>query len=431
VVARSNRALEAERGSGALYLVPVQGGEPRPLLIPDSGRHHLFPAFDPAGRSLAFASCGDLGPSCDISLVTLTSDFLPQGRPRQIKQVSADLAGLAWAADGRSLVYSAGTSINDYFLWRLEVAGAEASRLDIASAGAVFPAVAFKGPRLVFSRQMSDQDIWRVEVGGKSEPFLVSSMLDLNAEFSPDGRHIAFASARGVDRVAIWLSDANGANLAQLTRGPGTYDGSPRWSPDSRWIAFDALGNDARRSVHVVASMGGQSRHVTSSFPWSNKVPSWSRDGKWIYFTSDRTGRWEIWRIPAQGGTAEQITTAGGYVALESADGKILYYTKMGIYGGEPLYARALGGSEERKVLERVAGRGFVVFEDGIYYLADTGARTIEIRFYEFATGRSRIVSAIEGPPGLGLSVSPNRKTILFTKFVSAGADLMLIENFR
>jgi hypothetical protein len=138
VVARSNHALKGER-LGALYLVPVLGGEPRALLIPDPGRHHLFPAFNPAGRLLAFASCGDVGSDCDISLVVLSTDFLPQGRPRQIRKVAADLAGLAWAADGRSLVYSAGTSINDWFLWRLDVTSGEAKRLEIASAGAMFP----------------------------------------------------------------------------------------------------------------------------------------------------------------------------------------------------------------------------------------------------------------------------------------------------
>ena len=431
VLPKSNSAPKTEPNWGALYLVPVQGGESRPLLIPEAGRYYLFPTFDPDGRSMAFASCTEVGPACDICLAALGADFLPQGRPRQIKRVAAELAGLAWAEDGRSLVYSAGTSINDYFLWRLDIAGGEPKRLEITAQEALFPAVAPKGRRLAFSRQMIDQDIWRVEVGGKPEPFLVSTMLDLNPQFSPDGRHIAFASARSVDRVSVWLSDANGGNLAQLTRGPGTYDGSPRWSPDGRWIAFDALGNDGRRSVHVVDSAGGPPRHLTSGFPASNKVPSWSRDGKRVYFTSDRTGRWEIWRIPTRGGEAEQITSEGGYVALESRDGKTLYYTKTGTYGGEPLYARRLGGTEERQVLERVVARAFDVFEDGIYYLAPTGARTAEVRFHEFATERSRSVSAIDAQPGLGLSVSPNRRTILFTKYVSAGIDLMLIENFR
>jgi hypothetical protein len=150
-----------------------------------------------------------------------------------------------------------------------------------------------------------------------------------------------------------------------------------------------------------------------------------------VYFTSDRTGRWEIWRIPLQGGMAEQITTNGGYVGLESADGNSLYYTKTGSYGGEPLYVRRFSETEETQVLEHVAGRAFDLLADGIYYVASTGPRTAEIRVHEFGTGRNRVVSAIEGSPGLGLSVSPDRSRVLFTKFVSAGTDLMLLEDFR
>jgi Tol biopolymer transport system component/tRNA A-37 threonylcarbamoyl transferase component Bud32 len=430
VVAKLRHQPKSNPDEGALFLVPVQGGEPRPLLVPESGRSYGSPAIAPDGHSLAFASCGDTGPTCALSLASFNPDLVPQGRPRKIRDVPAQIAGVAWTADGRSIIYSAGTSMNDYFLWRVDLAGTEPKRLDIASQGSIFPAVALKGNRLAFSRFLSDQDIWRLEAGGRPEPFLVSSMVESNAQFSPDGRHIAFASGRSVDRVAIWLCDANGASLAQLTRGPGTYDGSPRWSPDGRWIAFDALGNDGRRSIRVVDSSGGQPRQLTSG-PLSSRLPSWSRDGRWIYFSSDRTGRSEIWRMPAQGGAAEQITQDGGYVALESVDGKTLYYTKSGSYSGVPLYARPLDANEERQVLDQVAGRGFVVLEDGIYYLSYTGLRTAEIRFQELATGRSRAVGPIPAPVGLGLSVSPDRKTFLFAEWAAAEFDLMLIENFR
>jgi Tol biopolymer transport system component len=434
VVAKLRHQPKSDPDEGALILVPLQVGEVRALLVPESGRSYQSPAIAPDGRSLAFASCGDSGPrTCALSLVGINPDLLPRGRPRQIREVRAQIAGMAWTADGRSIVYSAGTGVNDYSLWRVDVAGAEPRRLDVASQGAMFPAVALKGNRLTFARFMSNHDIWRLELGGRPEPFLVSSMLDSNAQFSPDGRHIAFASGRSADRVAIWLSDVNGSSLAQLTGGPGTFDGSPQWSPDGRWIAFDALGKDAQQSITVVDSIDGQPRQLTSG-PLSGKRPSWSHDGRWIYFSSDRTGRGEIWRIPAEGGEAEQITQDGGSVALESPDGKTLYYTKSSSYWqypGVPLYARPLGRNEEKQVLDQVAGCGFVVFEDGIYYLGYTGLRTGEIRFQEFATGRSRAVGPIPAPVGLGLSVSPDRKTFLFAEWVAAGTDLMLIENFR
>jgi Tol biopolymer transport system component len=308
-------------------------------------------------------------------------------------------------------------------------AGAEPQRLEMASQGAFSPAVARKGNRLAFSRLMSDDDIWRLQGEGKPQPFLVSTMHDSSSQFSTDGQRVAFASARGVEGIAIWLANADGSGVAQLTRGPEGYHGSPRWSPDGRSIAFDAQGKEGRRNIKVVDSGGGQPRQLTDG-PFSSAVPSWSRDGKSIYFTSDRGGRFEIWKAPAQGGAAAQITQEGGYVALESADAKTLYYTKSS--GGDgPLYARLLAGGGEKQILERVSSRGFVVFEDGIYYLVRTGQRNYEIRFYVFATGHSRMVSAFEGRLNLGLSVSPDRKTFLFTWVVSSGSDLMLIENFR
>ena len=117
-------------------------------------------------------------------------------------------------------------------------------------------------------------------------------------------------------------------------------------------------------------------------------------------------------------------------MARESADGKTLYYTKTSSSG--PLFGRPLSGGDEKQVLEMVAARGFVAFEDGIYYFYfyPSGGGS-EIRFHDFATGRSRTVTPIEGSLRIYLSVSPDRRTFLFTLAASAGSDLMLIENFR
>jgi Tol biopolymer transport system component len=302
--------------------------------------------------------------------------------------------------------------------------------LEIAAQGAVYPAVAPKGNRLAFSRTVTDTDIWQLEAGRQPRPFLVSSMLDASPQFSPDGRRIAFASGRGVDRIAIWLSNADGNDAIQLTRGPENYHGSPRWSPDGRWIAFDACGKDGRWNIKVVESSGGQTRQLTSG-AFTSTVPNWSRDGKWIYFASDRTGRFEIWRVPAAGGTAEQITRDGGYLVFESTDAQTLYYTKTGDIGGGPLYARSVNGADETQVVERVVARGFAVFENGIYYLDRSAPGKFEIRLQEFATARNRPIGAIEGELGIGFAVSPDRKAFLFTESASRGSDLMLIENFR
>jgi Tol biopolymer transport system component len=47
--------------------------------------------------------------------------------------------------------------------------------------------------------------------------------------------------------------------------------------------------------------------------PSNDMCASWSPDGKWVYFHSARSGRAEIWKVPAQGGMAIQVTFDGGF----------------------------------------------------------------------------------------------------------------------
>lgn len=202
VVAKYRQEQKPAADDGALFLVPLQGGEPRPFLASMPGRWYQYTAFSPDNRSVAFTSCGGPTPSpyCDVLVVGLNADLLPQGKPRQLVASPTVIGGMAWTADGRSLVYGAGSSTNDYFLFRIDLAGAgEPKRLEIASQGAYSPAVALKGSRLAFSRAAYDSDVWRLQAGGKPQPLLVSTTVDASAQLSPDGRRIAFASGRGAE----------------------------------------------------------------------------------------------------------------------------------------------------------------------------------------------------------------------------------------
>jgi len=170
-------------------------------------------------------------------------------------------------------------------------------------------------------------------------------------------------------------------------------------------------------------------------------MASWSGDGKWIYFRSDRTGRNEIWRIPFAGGPPEQVTTQAGYIARELADGKILFYTKGSFVGvapvpSGPLFARRLSGSEEQEVLPYVYHGSFLPVADGIYYIGRRSeAGYYPLEFFQFSSAASRFLTKIEVHAVVdevgGLSVSPDRKAILFNKSISAGVDVMMIENFQ
>jgi hypothetical protein len=68
-----------------------------------------------------------------------------------------------------------------------------------------------------------------------------------------------------------------------------------------------------------------------------------------IYPTPNRTGRFEIWTAPANGGRGGQITNNGRYAMLEPADGRFLYYTKR---GSAALWERSSQGGKEELLLK-------------------------------------------------------------------------------
>jgi dipeptidyl aminopeptidase/acylaminoacyl peptidase len=213
-----------------------------------------------------------------------------------------------------------------------------------------------------------------------------------------------------------------------MTNNLGRHQGSPRWSPDGRWIAFDSLGDNGSRHIYVMEASGGRPRRVNPEEP-GEAVPCWSHDGKWIYFFSDRSGRIEIWRMPFVGPIAEQITQEGGYAGWESTDGTTIFYTKA---SASPLFAKALAGGPERQVLDWISARAFFPVDDGIYYIGRREENgQYPLAFYQFAGGDSKLLTNLGGPLYWGLSVSPDRKDILFTRTLKAGANLMIIENFR
>jgi Tol biopolymer transport system component len=181
--------------------------------------------------------------------------------------------------------------------------------------------------------------------------------------------------------------------------------------------------------IYVISVSGGKPIRLTSD-PAGDVSPTWSRDGKWVYFGSKRTGRWEIWKVSAGGGEAVRVTRNGGDTAIESPDGKFLYYTKY--YDSSGLWKMPVSGGEESPVLPSVFRRSFFLVKEGIYFIPAPGAdRKSSIQFLSLATTKVKTVAPISGFPSEGLSVSPDGRSLLFTQLDEAGSDLMLVENFK
>jgi eukaryotic-like serine/threonine-protein kinase len=412
----------------AIVLYPVEGGDPRRITNPRAPEFELAPEFSPDGRELAFIRCAG-AQACDVYVQDLGSDASPRGAPRRVTGQHMAMTGLSWGPGRAFLVYSASPHVVGLpFLWRTRMDSRAPERLDIAGMAAVAPSMSPAGGRLVFQRNLEDVDIWRYRAGGVKEPFIVSSLTESNPQYSPDGTRIAFSSNRGGEAMEIWVANADGSNPRPVTSGPERFCGSPRWSPDSKWIACDSQDDSGQWDIYVVEASGGRPRRLTLE-PSNEVSPSWSRDGQWIYFGSNRTGTQQIWRMPAVGGTAEQVTTEGGYTAFESADGATLFYVKTGLESA--LYAKPLAGGAERQLVAHVASRAFLPFADGIYYFGrEERQEKNALRFLRFSTGSSELILDLPSVQ-IGLAVSPDRSTFAFGVTNRGGSDLMMIENFR
>ena len=122
-----------------------------------------------------------------------------------------------------------------------------------------------------------------------------------------------------------------------------------------------------KEDIYSISANGGTPRRLTTH-PAEDKWPYWSHDGKWIYFSSTRSGREEIWKMPSSGGEAVQITRNSGDTPQESPDGKFLYYMK-GWPEAVSVWRASVDGSQEVKVLDSVHSEGqWAVGKDGIYF---------------------------------------------------------------
>ena len=420
----------------ALHLFSTETGEQTELTSPPSSEAgDVAPAVSPDGKTLVFSRVSPDFFNATLWLLHLKDGYKPVGKEEQIQSPGITNIGAAWLPNGREFVFGSETGTN-YGLWRTAVSkGAVSRRLDLGSAGAE-PTISRLGNRLAFAVFQLRGNIWRVDLNGPgkepSQPirFIFSTQNEFYPAFSPDGRRIAFMSERSGTQE-IWICDSDGSKTLQLTSFGGAAIYGPSWSPDSQNIALTVAQKGIKEDIYVVSVNGGVPRRMTTD-PAEDKWPYWSHDGKWIYFSSTRSGREEIWRMPASGGEAVQITRNSGDTPQESPDGRFLYYMKEWP-DAVSVWRASVDGNQEAKVLDSVHSEGqWTVGKEGIYFFRTPDKMGhSDICFYEFASGQIRKVLTIQLPVNNHIAVSPDGRTILYPQSDESGSVLMLVDNFR
>jgi eukaryotic-like serine/threonine-protein kinase len=266
--------------------------------------------FDPVGAQIA----GDVFPVADGVSLTTPSTWLP---------VTVSAGGV--------LIYEptmAGSGANQFGWYDrtgkfLTPAGAPGKVSN--------PAISPDGKLVAFQRENNrGSDLWVLDMNRGTETRLTSDpSSNVAPVWSPGGDSIVFASNRsGVYNLYQKAANGSGREVRLLTN---TITDSPeQWSRDGRFIVYFELDTKNKRDLWTLPAEAGTADRKPIPFlrsEFDELHGQVSPDSHWMAFTSDQSGRREVYVRPFPAGEGEwTISIAGGWAARWSGDGKELFF---------------------------------------------------------------------------------------------------------
>ena len=361
-------------GSWDIYVQRVGGRKPV-LVAGDPGRHEMWPAFSPNGRTIAFNEVDADG-----------GVFITGATGESERRLTEFGNNPAWAPDGKTLVFASEMVFSPYSrlgnstLWVVDVAGGAPPR-KIHGEDAVQPDWSPSGRRIAFWANPNGQrDLLTIAADGSDRVALTDDeALDWAPVWSPDGRYIYFASDRG-GSMGLWriaIDEATGraqgapesvaagveasmdlpsfsvdgltllfrsrlqsVNPVAMPFDPVTLRaGEPRVllrrtgilspssvSSDGLWLALQNMG-EKQEDLFLMKTDGTDLRRVTDDAA-RDRMPRFTPTGAALTFYSNRGGRYSSWSIRPDGSglteMASSPTAELQYSTISPTDGRLL-----------------------------------------------------------------------------------------------------------
>jgi Tol biopolymer transport system component len=268
----------------------------------------------------------------DVGRLETTGDPVPlaQGVPTYITPsrgapVTVSLTGL--------LVYQVGGGGG--FRWRL----AERDRHGVAlgtivegDEGLVEPAVSPDGTRLALVRQGQTTDLWLYNLVRGSSMRFTFGPAARSPEWSSSG-DVIFYGAPANGHAELFMKSANGASRERILFRDTQTKITPSVSPDNNWILYTVPAStptdrdEIWQRPLVGAGNTGAEPHRFIQVAGNATGPRFSPDGHWVAYSSDQSGRFEVY-VTAFPGPAEkrQVSSGGGKAPRWRLDERELYY---------------------------------------------------------------------------------------------------------
>jgi serine/threonine-protein kinase len=364
------------------YLVATDIGSGRSTLLRRGGFHPMYvPGRDGRGFLLFFQQDTLYAMPMDPEKLTVREPPAPVLPGVSTSNTSAS-AAVALSRSGL-LAYRPGVNASIASLVSIdEQGGTENLRLPPAPYAA--PRVSPDGKRLAYRLTTgASGDVWIYDLAAGTPSRLTFSGATGHGEWSFDGKHILYTDANASS--SFWIrSDGS----APATRLPHDIGFVTAFTPDGRRSISFRMGDSGRPELIVTPweDPAADDPKAGKGEPWmtSNRssFAALSPDGKWVAYTSDETGRSEVFvrSFPGPGGKW-QTSTGGGMYAAWSPDGKELFFC-------------ALGGAL-RAVAYTVRGDAFVRGSERAVFSGRVSGN-MGVRNYSPVPGTKRIIAILD-----------------------------------
>jgi dipeptidyl aminopeptidase/acylaminoacyl peptidase len=313
VVTQIDDEIDDYRSS--IWVVPCAGGVPRRLT--NSPKRDTQPRFSPDGSVLAFvrdaAKKDDKDTKPQVWAIRLSG-----GEAWMLTDLPNGATQPVWSPDGQQIALLSRVSPEDGL--------SKEDKEKLRARGRVIDRLKYRmnGEGYIYDRP---NKVWTVPFS-ESGPVEARQLTDgdwsdTHPSWSPDGKSLAFTSARhetrDIDGISdIWVVSADGGEPRKITDSQGPTVG-PRWSPNGREIAYIGhaypMGSGYNTKLWAVSVDDGAIRDLTADYdryvvsPSSGTPPTvhWSKDGSTLLFTALDKGSQPILTVPSGGGPVDIV----------------------------------------------------------------------------------------------------------------------------